>query len=109
MTSVETGAEGTPPEPHHDAGHHRVKVHVVHVDQVEKASFDEGIHKTLQQLWDKSYEELHIVKQPKDVFQTGGEHPRSLMSYLALTLKQAHDQKVIENWHFGIASEKGGA
>jgi hypothetical protein len=31
------------------------------------------------------------------------------MSDLSLTLEQAKERKVIENYHFGIASETGGA
>jgi hypothetical protein len=86
-----------------------VEIHVVHVNEVEKASFKEKIKATLQQVWDKSYEKLKLEPQPKDVFQTGGEHPKSLMSDLSLTLEQAKERKVIENYHFGIASETGGA
>lgn len=86
-----------------------VEVHVVHVNEVEKASFKEKLHSTLQQVWDKSYIALKITREPKDVFQTGGEHPKSLMNYLGLSLEEARRQEVIENFHFGIASETGGA
>ncbi len=86
-----------------------VEVHVTHVNEVEKASFREKLSSTLQQVWDKSYIELKIAREPKDVFQTGGEHPKSLMNYLGLTLEEARRQKVIENFRFGIASETGGA
>ncbi len=89
--------------------HHEVEVHVIHVNEVEKAEFKEKLHATLQQVWDKSYEELKLEKQPRDVFQTGGQQPKSLMNHLQLTLEQARDQKVIENFHFGIASATGGA
>ena len=86
-----------------------VEVHVTHVNEVEKASFREKFTSTLQQVWDKSYIELKIPHGPKDVFQTAGERPKSLMNYLGLTLDEAHQQKVIENFCFGIASETGGA
>lgn len=86
-----------------------VEVHVVHVNEVEKASFREKLTSTLQQVWDKSYIELKIPRQPKDVFQSAGEHPKSLMNYLGLTLESARRQKIIENFCFGIASETGGA
>ena len=76
---------------------------------MEKASFREKLTATLQQVWDKSYIELKIPRQPKDVFQTAGEHPKSLMNYLGLTLEAARRQKIIENFCFGIASETGGA
>jgi|SRR5579859_4213645 hypothetical protein len=86
-----------------------VTVHVVHVNEVERATFKEKRTATLQQVWDRSYDELKISRNPKDVFQTGGEHPKSLMSYLSLTLEQARKDKVIDDYRFGIASETGGA
>jgi len=89
--------------------HDVVTVHVIHVNEVEKAAFEEKLAATLQQVWDKSYVELKIPRKPKDVFQTAGEHPKSLMNHLTLTLERAHQEKVIENFHFGIASETGGA
>ncbi len=87
----------------------RVTVHVVHVNEVEKASFEESIQATLHQVWDKSYKELKIERKPKDIFQTAGEHPKSLMSHLGLTLAQAQHQRIITDFCFGIASETGGA
>src|SRR5581483_5153877 len=51
--------------------HGLVEIHVVHVNEVEKASFKEQKTATLQQVWDKSYSELKIPHRPKDVFQTG--------------------------------------
>jgi hypothetical protein len=96
----------------HKEGHEgrdRVTVHVVHVNETERASFKEKETATLQHVWDHAYEELHIERKPKDVFQTGGKHPVSLMSHLGLTLEQARKQKVITDYHFGIASETGGA
>ena len=92
-----------------EAKRDEVVVHVVHVHEVEHAAFEEKRTATLQQVWDKAYKELHIERQPKDVFQTGGDKPKSLMSDLGLTLKEAIERKVIENYHFGIASETGGA
>lgn len=89
--------------------HEEVKVHVVHVNEAEKASFDERLTATLAHVWDKSYIKLEIPRKAKDVFQTGGEHPKSLMNDLQLTLHQAREQKVIKDFHFGIASETGGA
>ena len=86
-----------------------VDVQVIHVNELEKATFKEKIHATLQQVWDKSYKELKLERKPKDVFQTAGAQPKSLMGHLQLTLEQARDRKVIENFHFGIASETGGA
>lgn len=86
-----------------------VTVHVVHVNEAERASFKEERTATLQRVWDKAYLELEIPRNPKDVFQSGGERPKSLMSDLSLTLEQALKQEVIEDFRFGIASETGGA
>jgi len=79
------------------------------VNELEKTTFKVKIHATLQQVWDKSYKELKLERKPKDVFQTASAQPKSLMEHLQLTLEQARDRKVIENFHFGIASETGGA
>jgi hypothetical protein len=92
-----------------EAEQEHVEVHVVHVNEAEKASFKEKITATLGQVWDKSYIELKIARKPKDVFQTGGEHPKSLVNDLQLTLREARERGVITNYHFGIASETGGA
>jgi hypothetical protein len=89
--------------------HDEVEVHVVHVNELEKATFKEKVKTTLQQVWDKSYMELRLERKPKDVFQTAGAQPKPLTGYLQLTLEQAREQKVIGNFHFGIASETGGA
>jgi hypothetical protein len=86
-----------------------IVVHVVHVNEAEKASFKENVERTLQVVWDRSYTELKIAREPKDVFQTGGDHPKSLMNHLGLTLDAAREQKVITDFRFGIASETGGA
>ena len=87
----------------------RVTVHVIHVDEVEKAHFKESVHKTLDQVWAKSYDELHIAREADDVFQTDSKPPHSLMSHLGLTLKQAKERKIIEDYRFGIVSKTGGA
>ena len=79
-----------------------VTVHVVHVNEVEKAHFKEKLTATLQQVWDTSYVKLEIPRKPKDVFQTGGEHPKSLMaSFWAVDRRTAaRQQKVIEDFHW---------
>jgi hypothetical protein len=86
-----------------------VTVHVVHVNEVQRTAFKEKRSATLQQVWDEGYLKLEIPRNPKDVFQTAGEHPKSLMSHLNLTLEQALKQGVIDDYRFGIASETGGA
>ena len=92
-----------------EAARHEVMVHVVHVNEVEKTSFEQPLDATLQQVWDQSYKELKIARNSKDIFQTGGAHPKSLMNDLNLTLAEAREHKVITAFHFGIASETGGA
>ena len=87
----------------------RVTVHVIHVDEVEKAHFKESMDKTLNEVWAKSYDELHIAREADDVFQTDTKPPKSLMAHLGLTLKQAKDQHIIEDYRFGIVSKTGGA
>lgn len=93
----------------HDDHKDRVTVHVTHVNEVKKISFKEPITATLQQAWDNAYTKLEIAKDPKDIFQTAGKHPKSLMSYLTLTLRQAEHQKVIDDYKFEIVKETGGA
>jgi ferredoxin-NADP reductase len=88
---------------------HHVTVHVVHVNEAEKASFEEPVTRTLQQVWDEAYVKMTITRNPNDVFQTGGHNPVSLMVHLGLSLKQAKDQGVITDYKFGIASATGGA
>ncbi|HUO22701.1 MAG TPA: hypothetical protein VMU59_09325 [Caulobacteraceae bacterium] len=87
----------------------RVEVHVTHVNDVEHASFKERRTATLGEVWDRSYKELKIVRKEKDIFQTAGDPPKSLMTHLGLTLEEAHKQKVITDYRFGIVSETGGA
>jgi phenylalanyl-tRNA synthetase alpha subunit len=89
--------------------HDEVEVHVVHVNELEKAAFKEKLKATLEQVWDKSYKELKLAPKPKDVFQTAGAQPKPLTGYLQFTLEQAREKKVIESFHFGIASATGGA
>ncbi|HJU08323.1 MAG TPA: hypothetical protein VJ727_07580 [Rhodanobacteraceae bacterium] len=86
-----------------------VEVHVQDIKEAEKVTFSESITATLAQVWDKSYVELKIARRAKDVFQTAGHHPKSLMGDLGLTLEQARDQGVITDYRFSIASETGGA
>jgi len=86
-----------------------VEVRVIHVNEVEKTSFEERLLATLQEVWNKAYDKLHIEKKPKDIFQTAGQHPKSLMTHLSLTLAKARQECVIDDFCFGIASETGGA
>lgn len=86
-----------------------VTVHVTHVNDVKKVNFHEPTTATLQNVWDDAYNHLNVVKDPKDIFQTAGKQPKSLLSYLPLTLHQAEQQKVIDDFKFEIVKETGGA
>lgn len=87
----------------------KVEVHVTHINEVETAKFKASLQATLQAVWDEAYVKLKLSRQPKDIFQTAGNHPTSLMSHLGLTLAQAHKQDLIKSYHFEIVSETGGA
>jgi hypothetical protein len=45
--------------------HHVAEVHVVHVNEVEKASFKANVSATLQKVWDKAYRKLEIPHAPQ--------------------------------------------
>jgi hypothetical protein len=87
----------------------RVNVHVVHVNEVEKVAFKMSIHATLQAVWDEAYVKLKITRNPKDIFETEGPVPVSLMGSLGLTIEQAEQRGVITNTRFEIVAETGGA
>lgn len=87
----------------------KVEVHVTYINDVETVKFEVSLHATLQAVWDESYVKLEVTKHPKDIFQTAGSHPSSLMGHLAMTLAQAREQGVIKDLHFEIVSETGGA
>lgn len=88
---------------------HLAEVDVTHINEVKTVSFKVPLTTTLQGVWDEAYKQLGIAKNPKDVFQTAGDHPVSLMSHLGLTLAQAREQHVIHDFRFEIVSETGGA
>ena len=94
-----------------ESKHHgkHVEIHVQDIKEVERVTFPDSITATLAQVWDKAYVELKVARRPKDILQTEGHNPKSLMSYLGLTLEQARDQGIIADYRFSIASETGGA
>ena len=94
-----------------ESKHHgkHVEIHVQDIKEVERVTFPDSITATLAQVWDKAYVELKVARRPKDILQTEGRNPKSLMSYLGLTLEQARDQGIIADYRFSIASETGGA
>lgn len=89
---------------------HHVPVHVKHLGEHEKATFKVALTRTLQQIWDESYDELKIAKQDRDVFQAPQkkDNPRDLTPHLGLTLEAAQAQELCEN-DFEIAAGTGGA
>lgn len=92
-----------------ERGSHTIKVHVLHVNETERASFRMAKTSTLREVWAQAYIELKVDRREKDIFQTGGHSPVSLMGHLDLTLKQAHEQKLVDDYKFSIVCETGGA
>lgn len=85
------------------------EVHVRHIGEHEKASFEVKPTITLQSLWDRSYKELHIQKKERDVFQAPHRGaPIDLTPYLGLTLTEAQHKELCKD-HFEIAAGTGGA
>jgi hypothetical protein len=94
-----------------DASAHQklVEVHVRHIGEHERASFDVHLSITLQALWDRSYKELGIHKKDRDVFQAPHRpNPIDLTPYLGLTLAEAQHKGLCKD-HFEIAAGTGGA
>jgi hypothetical protein len=85
------------------------KVHVCHIGEHEKASFEVQLTITLQALWDRSYKELGVQKKDRDVFQAPHKaNPIDLTPYLALTLAEAQRKDLCKD-HFEITAGTGGA
>ena len=93
-----------------NAAHQKLeKVHVRHIGELEKASFEVQPTITLQVLWDRSYKELGIQKKDRDVFQAPHKgNPIDLTPYIGLTLAEAHRKDLCKD-HFEIAAGTGGA
>lgn len=91
-------------------GDHQVTVHVKHLGEHEKTNFKVPLGWTLQQIWDKAYDELGIDRQDRDVFQAPQkkDNPKDLTPYLGLTLEAAQAQRICED-DFEIAAGTGGA
>jgi hypothetical protein len=86
-----------------------INVHVTHLGEHEKENFKVELHATLQQIWDRAYQELKIEKAGRDVFQAPGKpNPIDLMPYLGLTLEEAQRQELCKK-DFEIAAGTGGA
>jgi hypothetical protein len=92
------------------AAHQKTEtVHVTHLAEHEKVNFKVVPTITLQALWDESYKELKIKKEPRDVFQAPHKpNPIDLMPHLALTLEQAQEKGLCKD-QFEIAAGTGGA
>lgn len=94
-----------------DASAHQklIKVHVRHIGEHEKASFEVPLTITLQALWDRSYKELGIKKNDRDVFQAPHRpNPIDLTPHLGLTLAEAQRRDLCKD-DFEIAAGTGGA
>jgi hypothetical protein len=83
---------------------------VVEVDDLhtnEDAKFHAKWSDTIQQIWDRAYEELGEARKETDVFECKDGH--SLMRSLHLTLEQLREQRVCQNRKFQIRGGTGGA
>jgi hypothetical protein len=86
-----------------------VTVHVRHLGEHEKESFKAELGWTLQQLWDRAYEELAIAKSDRDVLKAPSKpNPIDLMPHLGQTFQAARAQNLCDR-EFEIAAGTGGA
>jgi uncharacterized membrane protein YqiK len=87
-----------------------VEVHFTHLGEREKAHFDVRVERSLQSIWDESYQKLEIAKGERDVLQAVHKagNPTSLMEHLSLSLEEAQRQELC-GVRFEIAAATGGA
>ncbi len=94
-----------------DKDHDReMTVHVKHLGEHAKENFKILPGATLQQLWDKAYDELGIARQERDVLQAPRKtgNPVDLTPHLGLSLVEAQAQELCGK-DFEIAAGTGGA
>lgn len=93
-----------------DHGPKQDTVHFLHLGEREKANFKVAVDRTLQSIWDQSYDELKVAKTDRDVLQAPAKkgNPLSLMNHLSLTLEQAQQAALCDK-DFEIAAGTGGA
>lgn len=93
-------------------GKDEVSVRFTHLVEREKAKFDVDPERTLQSIWNQSYDELEVAKTDRDVLQAPAKHkhdnPVSLMDHLSLSLREAQRRELCDD-EFEIAAGTGGA
>ena len=97
---------------HDDDDDGRVKVHFVHLRDLDAVDFRVDDDMTLGAIWQKAYLKLEVERDDRDVLQAPAKHEggqvTSLMPHLGLTLKDARHAKLCER-DFEIAGRTGGA
>lgn len=83
------------------------EVHFEHVNSMDSVKFKASWGDTLVQLWERAVSLLKEPRRPDDHVQS--EAAGDLTQYLALTLLQLREQKLIHGFHFQIAGPTGGA
>ena len=95
-----------------DDNEDRVKVHFVHLRDLDAVDFRVDDDMTLEVIWEKAYLKLEVERDDRDVLQAPAKHEggqvTSLMPNLGLTLEQARNAKLCER-DFEIAGRTGGA
>lgn len=82
-------------------------VEIVYLNSNEEAKFHASWDDTLQQIWDRAYQELGEGRREGDEIQC--QDGASLMGYLSLTLEQLRERHLCEHRKFAIRSQTGGA
>jgi hypothetical protein len=84
-------------------------VQIKHLGELESVPVKVAETVTLQHIWDRAYDELHVARDPRDVF-LAEVHDRSvsLMDHLSLTLVEAQNRELCKK-KFEIAARTGGA
>ena len=84
-------------------------VHFRHLGEHESANFRVNEQSSLQAIWEQSYHELKIDRDPRDILQAPhAQNPQSLMEHLSLSLADAQEKGLCNN-KFEIAARTGGA
>jgi hypothetical protein len=84
-------------------------VQVKHLGELETVTFKVAETVTLQHIWDRAYDELHVARDARDIFQAEVQgHPVNLMDHLSLSLIEAQNRDLCKK-KFEIAARTGGA
>ena len=89
-----------------------VEVHFRSLVTGERVTFAMPLDATLEQTWNRAYEELKESKREGDTLQCGvADQGKSLMSDLNLTLREARERRVCgdDAFRYEIKGPSGGA